>query len=164
LEDSGMFTISYLVIWGFMVKLNLPDFDYKLKKADGKVWIFDVIRKKYLVLTPEEWVRQHFIHLLITEKKYPKSLIRVEGGLTYNQLPKRSDIVVFGRDGNPWMLVECKSYDVKLSEQTLRQASAYNLTLKAKFVAISNGLSLYCAEIDWANSATTMLTDLPEFV
>jgi hypothetical protein len=147
-----------------MVKLNLPDFDYKLKKADGKVWIFDGIRKKYLVLTPEEWVRQHFIHFLIAEKKYPRSLIRVEGGLTYNQLAKRSDIVVYDREGMPWMIVECKSPDIKLSEVTLRQASAYNMTLKAKYVTISNGMALYCAMVDHASSSIEALTALPDFI
>ena len=84
-----------------MYQLNLPTFDYKLKKADGKVWIFDVIRKKYIVLTPEEWVRQHFIHYLINDFKYPRSLVKIEGGLTYNQLQKRSDITVFDREGKP---------------------------------------------------------------
>jgi type I site-specific restriction endonuclease len=146
-----------------MVKLNLPDFDYKLKKADGKVWIFDGIRKKYLVLTPEEWVRQHLINFLINEKKYPRSLIKVEGGLTYNQLSKRSDIVVFDRDGLPWMLVECKSSDIKLSEHTLRQAAAYNMTLKAKYITISNGLAIYCAMVDRETASTVVLNDLPDF-
>src|SRR5688572_31218406 len=99
-----------------MHKLNLPAFDYKLKKVDGKVWIFDVIRKKYVILTPEEWVRQHFIYYLVTELHYPRALVRVEGGLVYNTLNKRSDIVIFGREGAPWMLVECKSPTLKLSE------------------------------------------------
>src|SRR5687768_5807472 len=105
-----------------MHKLNLPPFDYKLKKAEGKVWIFDVIRKKYLVLTPEEWVRQHFIHFITTELKYPKGLLKIEGGLTYNELHKRSDILVFDREAKPWMIIECKSPELKLSETTLQQA------------------------------------------
>ena len=146
-----------------MVKLNLPEFDYKLKKAEGKVWIFDVIRKKYLVLTPEEWVRQHFIHYLITEKKYPRSLIRVEGGLNYNQLQKRSDILVFGRDGNPWMIVECKAPNLSLSAMTLQQVSAYNASLKAKFISVTNGLVHYCASTDWSTAKTELLKDFPEF-
>jgi hypothetical protein len=146
-----------------MYKLNLPDFDYKLKKAEGKVWIFDVIRKKFIVLTPEEWVRQHFINFLINEKKYPRSLIRVEGGLTYNQLQKRSDIVIFDREGNPWMIVECKAPTLRLSALTLSQAAAYNNTLKAKYLTISNGMEYYCALIDWAASKTEVLPDLPEF-
>jgi hypothetical protein len=146
-----------------MVKLNLPDFEYKLKKADGKVWIFDGIRKKYLVLTPEEWVRQHFIHFLITEKKYPRSLIRVEGGLTYNQLSKRSDIVVFDREGNPWMVVECKSSSLNLSAATLQQASAYNKSMQAKYLAITNGLVHYCASTNWSSGTVNILAELPDF-
>jgi len=106
-----------------MYKLNLPEFDFKLKKADGKVWIFDGIRKKYVVLTPEEWVRQHFIHYLTSQKKYPRSLIRVEGGLTYNELQKRTDIVVFNRQGKPWMVVECKSPALAVAPSTLTQVS-----------------------------------------
>ena len=90
-----------------MVQLNLPAFDHQLKQADGKRWIFDILRRKYLVLTPEEWVRQHFVHYIINELQYPKALIKVEGGLSYNKLSKRSDIVVFNRDGKPWMVIEC---------------------------------------------------------
>jgi hypothetical protein len=146
-----------------MHKLNLPEFAYSLKKADGKVWIFDVIRKKYLVLTPEEWVRQHFIHYLISTLSYPKSLMKVEGGLTYNQLNKRSDILIFDRQGQPWMLVECKSPDQKINESVLRQASTYNATLKAKYITITNGLTHYCSLIDWKENKTDLLQALPVF-
>lgn len=146
-----------------MYKLNLPGFDYKLKKADGKVWIFDVIRKKYIVLTPEEWVRQHFIHYLITVKKYPRSLIRVEGGLVYNQLQKRTDIVVFNRKGAPWMVIECKSPSTTVSPATLTQASVYNATLQAGYLSVTNGLVHHCAHIDWQGRETTLLEDLPSF-
>lgn len=146
-----------------MVKLNLPEFDCKLKKAEGKVWIFDVIRKKYIVLTPEEWVRQHFINYLVTDKKYPKALIRVEGGLSYNQLQKRSDIVIFDRDGNPWMIVECKAPNLSLSAITLQQVSAYNASLKAKFVSVTNGLVHYCASTDWVEGKTELLKDFPDY-
>src|SRR4051812_21827468 len=146
-----------------MQKLNLPDFEYALRKADGKVWIFDVIRKKYLVLTPEEWVRQHFIHYLISSLKYPKALIKVEGGLTYNELRKRSDIVIYNREGKPWMLVECKSPDLKISENVFRQASMYNTTLKADYLTITNGLTHHCAHINWKENKIENLSDLPEF-
>jgi hypothetical protein len=115
-----------------MMKLNLPSFDCVVKKEEGKFLILDVIRKKYLVLTPEEWVRQHFVNYLITELNYPKSLIKIEGGLTFNKLSKRSDIVVFNRHGEPWMIVECKSPSQKINQSTLRQASVYNHTLKGK--------------------------------
>ncbi len=146
-----------------MHKLNLPTFDYKLKKAEGKVWIFDVIRKKFIVLTPEEWVRQHVVNFLITEKQYPKALIKIEGGLRFNQLAKRSDIVVFDRTGVPWMLVECKAPDLLLSEQTLHQASAYNTTLQAKYLTITNGLQIFCSLTDWENKKTMSLDELPGF-
>lgn len=146
-----------------MYKLNLPEFDFKLKKAEGKVWIFDGIRKKYIVLTPEEWVRQHFIHYLIHEKKYPRSLIKVEGGLIYNQLQKRTDIVVFNRHGLPWMVVECKSPTLPVSASTLTQASVYNTTLKAPFLTVTNGLVHLCAQIDWVERKTTLLEDTPVY-
>jgi hypothetical protein len=146
-----------------MQRLNLPEFDYKVKKADGKIWIFDVIRKKFLVLTPEEWVRQHFVNYLISELKYPKSLIRIEGGLTYNQLSKRSDIVVFDREGKPWMLVECKSTDQKINQSVLRQASAYNATLKAKYLTVTNGILHFCASTNWEENKIELLTALPAF-
>lgn len=146
-----------------MFKLNLPAFDYKLQKADGKVWIFDVIRKKYIVLTPEEWVRQHFINYLITERKYPKALLKVEGGLTYNRLQKRSDIVVFDREGNPWMIIECKSPSLNLSEITLQQAAVYNSSLKAKYLTITNGITHLCSSIDWTERKTVLLEALPDF-
>ena len=115
-----------------MIKLNLPAFDCVVKKEEGKFFILDIIRKKYLVLTPEEWVRQHFVNYLVTELKYPKALIKIEGGLTFNKLSKRSDIVVFNRNGEPWMIVECKSPNQKINQSTMRQASVYNHTQKGK--------------------------------
>src|SRR5262245_23759122 len=132
-----------------MVQLNLPHFDYQLKKEEGKVWIFDGIRKKYVVLTPEEWVRQHMVQYLVRELQYPRSLIRIEGGVTYNQLQKRSDILVFDREGNPWMIVECKSPEVKLSDNAMHQAATYNASHKARYLLITNGLRHFCALTDW---------------
>jgi hypothetical protein len=146
-----------------MHRLNLPSFDYKLKKAEGKVWIFDVIRKKYIILTPEEWVRQHFLHYLLNELHYPKALTKVEGGLVYNTLAKRSDIVIFDRDAKPWMLVECKSPQTKVTENTLRQASAYNATLKAKYLVVTNGLMHFCSETNWDAATTSLLESLPPY-
>ena len=146
-----------------MYQLNLPDFNYSIKKDDGKVWIFDVIRKKYLVLTPEEWVRQHFVNYLVAELKYPKSLIKVEGGLTYNQLSKRSDIVVFDREGKPWMVIECKSPELQVDENVLRQASMYNATLRARYLVVTNGVKHFCAHINWQDNTTKLLTALPSF-
>src|SRR5690606_32582259 len=142
-----------------MVSLNLPPFEYKIRKAEGKLWIFDVIRKKYIVLVPEEWVRQHFVNYLLTNG-YPRSLIRIEGGLQYSQRLKRSDIVVYSRDGAPWMIVECKAPDIKLSENSVFQASVYNATLRARYLAVSNGLTRLYAEIDWEKGTAVQLPGL----
>lgn len=146
-----------------MVTLNLPAYEYVLKKEDNKVFILDIIRKKYLVLTPEEWVRQHFLNYLITVLQYPKVLIKVEGGLSFNRLQKRSDIVVFDRTGNPWMVIECKAPDQKLSQQTLHQASVYNHSLQARYLAITNGLIHICAETNWKENTTAVLDTMPRY-
>lgn len=146
-----------------MIKLNLPQFDYALKQDEGKVFILDIIRKKYLVLTPEEWVRQHFINYMITVLAYPSALIRVEGGLRFNQLKKRSDIVVYGRDGNPWMVVECKSPDHKLTQSTIQQASVYNYSLRAKYLAVTNGMTHICCDVDSGASGAVVLDAMPAY-
>ncbi len=146
-----------------MQKLNLPEFKPTLKKEEGKIWIFDMIRKKYLVLTPEEWVRQHFIHYLIAELKYPKSLFRIESSLTYNKLQKRSDILVFNRDAKPWILIECKSPDIKLSQKAFNQVAIYNMTVNAKFVAVTNGLVHYCCEAAKEGEQAIFLESFPVF-
>src|SRR5277367_761996 len=122
-----------------MHPLNLPSIDSNIRKEEGKVWIFDIIRKKYIVLTPEEWVRQHFIHYLIHDLKYPRSLFKVESGLSFNKLQKRSDILIHDRTGKPWMLVECKSPVIKLSQNAFNQIAVYNMTIDAKYLAVTNG-------------------------
>lgn len=123
-----------------MTELNLPPFEYKVKKIDEKPHIFDIIRRKYLLITPEEWVRQHVLHWLINHHQYPKSLIRTESGLQYNQLAKRTDILVYNRNGLPFLLVECKASFVPLTQSVLEQAIRYNAILKAPYLLISNGL------------------------
>lgn len=141
--------------------LNLPAIETRLQESNGKVWIFDGIRKKFVVLTPEEWVRQHFIHYLLVQG-YPKALIRVEGGLSVNELRKRSDLVVYNREGAPWMVVECKSPFVALDASTLSQVSAYNSTLKARYVAVSNGMEHYYFLTDWEKQSVMQVT-MPEY-
>ena len=135
-----------------------------LKKEEGKVWIFDIIRKKHIVLTPEEWVRQHFIHYMINDLKYPKSLFRIEGSLTYNKLQKRSDILVRDRVGKPWMLVECKSPSIKLTQRAFNQIAVYNMTVGAKFIAVTNGMVHYCCESAKAGEEARFLDEFPSFV
>lgn len=143
--------------------LNLPVHGFKVKKHSGKVWIFDGVRKKYVVLTPEEWVRQHFIHFLIKEHRYPKALIRVEGSLAYNTLRKRSDILVYDREGRPWMIIECKSPDIKLSQKAFNQVAIYNMTIGAKYLAVTNGMVHYCCVAPKTGKEGIFLEDFPAF-
>lgn len=146
-----------------MTQLNLPAYAFKVKKSDGKVWIFDGVRKKYIVLTPEEWVRQHFVNFLVLHHKYPKSLIRIEGSLEYNRLQKRSDILIYDRGGKPWMLIECKSSGIKLSQRAFNQVAIYNMTVGAKYLAVTNGLVHYCCLAPKSGETTDFLEEFPEF-
>ena len=120
-------------------KLNLPAFEPQLLKKEGHVFIFDFLRKKYLVLTPEEWVRQHWIRFLIDHQKFPKGLVTSEKGLVYNGIQKRTDLLVFDRSGFPYFLIECKAPEVEINQKVLSQAVAYNQILKCPFIALSNG-------------------------
>ncbi|MFT6867403.1 MAG: hypothetical protein ACJA08_002245 [Cyclobacteriaceae bacterium] len=144
-----------------MQKLNLPEFDLRIKEEEGNQYIFDIIRKKYLVLTPEEWVRQNFVHLLINKLGYPRTLTKMEFPLTYFKSGKRSDILVLKRDMNPFILIECKAYDIKLNEETLRQASVYNKILKADFLAVTNGMKHYIWE--FKDEKYTVVANFPPY-
>ncbi len=144
-----------------MYKLNLPDSDFKITKEERKTFIFDAFRKKKIVLTPEEWVRQHFIRYLVDHKLFPKSLIKVESGLKYNKLPMRSDILVYDRSGNPLVLVECKAYSVKINAATFAQVSKYNQTIKAPYIMLTNGMQHYCCRIDFENEKFDYLKTIP---
>ena len=145
-----------------MKKLNLPEFPAKLKQADGgKVLIFDIIRKKYVQLTPEEWVRQNFIYYLVNFLDYPKSLIKVESGLRYNRLLKRSDILVFNRDVVPLLLVECKSSELKITQDVLDQAAVYNRSLNARYLLVTNGIQHLCWKI--SDDGNQLLEEIPRY-
>lgn len=146
-----------------MIELNLPEIDCNIRKKEGKIEIFDVIRKKFVMLTPEEWVRQHIIHFLIFQQNYPRSLIKVESGLKYNQLKKRSDILVYNRMARPFLIVECKSYDINISQATLNQVSIYNKQLGAQFAMVSNGLTHYCCEFDQVEGKMKFIDSFPAF-
>jgi len=145
-----------------MKKLNLPEFPAKVKQADGgKVLIFDIIRKKYVQLTPEEWVRQNFIYYLINFLDYPKSLIKVESGLRYNKLLKRSDILVFNRDVEPLLLVECKSSELKITQDVVDQAAVYNKSLNARYLLVTNGIKHLCWKI--SDDGNQLLEEIPRY-
>ncbi|CAG4994455.1 hypothetical protein DYBT9275_01396 [Dyadobacter sp. CECT 9275] len=142
-----------------MESLNLPSFSHKVKQVNGKPFIFDIIRKKFVSLSPEEWVRQHFIHLLITHYGYPRALFAIETGLRYNTLAKRTDIMILSPTGAPFLLVECKAPFVKVSESTFAQISRYNFTLQPAYLAVTNGMSHYCFQA--ANGQIQFLDDFP---
>lgn len=147
------------------MQLNLPEFEIKTRKTGtGKTEVFDAIRKKYIVLTPEEWVRQHFMNYLINVKGYPSSLIAVEKGLTLNQMQKRFDAVIYDNNGQPLVLIEFKSPKVKLDQKTFDQVSRYNLKMKVNYLMISNGLKHYCCRMDYINSNYQFLKKIPAFL
>jgi hypothetical protein len=146
-----------------MDALNLPAFACKIKQSRNKSWIFDGIRKKYLVLTPEEWVRQHFINYLVQHLHYPKSLISPERGTTYNALAKRTDICVYDTNGAVCLLVECKATSVKITEAAVHQVTTYNQTVRAPYVVLTNGQEHYCWQVNFESKTTIPLTGIPEY-
>ncbi|MEQ8471686.1 MAG: type I restriction enzyme HsdR N-terminal domain-containing protein [Marinoscillum sp.] len=146
-----------------MQRLNLPACDLKLKNEEGNTFVLDIIRKKYVVLTPEEWVRQHFIHLMVDHLKYPKSMIRVESGLSYFKSAKRSDITLRGKSGDLLLMVECKAPVVNLNQKALNQISIYNKELKSQYVALTNGLKHFIWKLEENSDTYTQLKDFPEY-
>ena len=145
------------------MKLNFKTYNFNTKSEQGNALIFDIIRKKYVRLTPEEWVRQHFIHFLVEEKKVPAGLISVERALLYNGLKKRFDICVSDATGKMHLLIECKAPHIALSQQTLMQAGIYQKVLNVKFVCISNGMQHLYISLPAPDHAPVLLPDLPEY-
>jgi hypothetical protein len=145
-----------------MQELNFPHYSFRLKASENKTLIFDIVRKKYVVLTPEEWVRQHVIHFLHFEKKYPLSLMAVEKQLKINSLTRRTDLVIYNREGKPYIVVECKAPSVAISQATFDQIARYNLELEAHFLMVSNGLNHYHCIMDHANQSYVFLQELPD--
>ena len=146
-----------------MQKLNFPAYSFRFKNSENKVSIFDEIRKKFIVLTPEEWVRQHVIQFLLQTRKYPKSYINVEKLIKVNGLSKRYDGIVFKPNGEIFLLIECKAPEVPISQDTFDQIARYNLELKAQFLMVTNGLNHYFCQMDFENEKYIFLKDLPDF-
>ncbi|NEM97460.1 type I restriction enzyme HsdR N-terminal domain-containing protein [Pontibacter burrus] len=146
-----------------MDALNLPPFEHKITKSGANYLIFDILRRKNIVLTPEEWVRQHFLHYLLNSLGYPKSLISIERGTTYNKLQKRTDLCVYDTSGSPYMLVECKAAAVPITQDVVKQVSVYNQTIKAKVVVITNGLDHYCWLVDFESRQFKPLQEIPVY-
>lgn len=144
-------------------QLNLPPYSPKLKRDGQRTQIFDSIRRKYVALTPEEWVRQHFINFLVTEKKYPASLIAIETGLKYNLLQKRSDVVIYNTNSKPFVIVECKAPEVKVTQDTFDQIARYNFTLKVEYLIVTNGMNHFCCQMDYEKESYVFLKEIPEY-
>ena len=143
--------------------LNFPLYEFRFKNSENKLYIFDIVRKKFVSLTPEEWVRQHTIQFLLKEKKYPQSLMNVEKQIQGNQLTKRYDIVVYRSDGSIFLAVECKAPQVKITQQIFDQIARYNMTLKAENLMITNGLHHIFYQIDYVNQKYVFLEEPPDF-
>lgn len=146
-----------------MQLLNLPTYKFRIKSNENKLFIFDILRKKYVSLTSEEWVRQHYIHYLIEEKNYPISLIAVEKKLIINQLTKRTDILVFNSSGEPYIIVECKAPNVKINQDTFNQIARYNLKLNAKFLILTNGIEHFYCSMDFEKEQYHFLQEIPAY-
>ena len=145
------------------IPLNLPSYPFKIKEEEASVFIFDDIRKKYLLLTPEEWVRQHVVKYLIHEKNYPKTLIKLEGGLKLNALQKRTDILIFDSSGKRVVLVECKAPSVNITQKVFDQIARYNFVHRTECLIVSNGLEHYCCQIDFEQKTYRFIPEIPDF-
>lgn len=146
-----------------MQKLNFNNYSFRLKNSENKVYIFDAIRKKFLVLTPEEWVRQHTLQFLIQELNYPISLINVEKTIKINGMNKRYDIVVFNPNGSIKIIIECKAPEVQITQATFDQIARYNFILQANYLMVTNGLNHYFCQMDFENENYMFLKDLPAY-
>ncbi|MFD1768144.1 type I restriction enzyme HsdR N-terminal domain-containing protein [Sphingobacterium suaedae] len=145
------------------IPLNLPSYALKITQKFDKLFIFDELRKKDLVLTPEEWVRQHWIHYLHLHKHYPKALMRIEGGLQLNTLRKRSDLLVFNNEGEKILLAEFKAPTVKITEKVFHQIANYNTIHKIPLLLVSNGIQHYYCGIDFRENSFEFLSELPNY-
>ena len=146
-----------------MLPLNLPSFPFKLQQQNGKNVIFDALRKKYVALTPEEWVRQHFIRFLTDYKGYPKGLLSNEVQLVLNGTKKRCDTVLFNKDLSARMIVEYKAPHIEITQAVFDQITRYNMVLKVDYLIVSNGINHYCCRIDYNTMSYTFLPEIPDY-
>jgi hypothetical protein len=144
--------------------LNIPEYNFRIRKnVNGKHEIFDEYRRKYIIITPEEWVRQNFLRFLKEERRYPAGLISVEKGISVNNLKKRFDAVVYNKSGKPNVLIEFKAPEVRIDQKVMEQISAYNLNLHVKYLIVSNGVVHYCCKIDFSSGQISFLNNIPYF-
>ncbi len=146
------------------MKLNLPQHEFNIKKdSTGNFKIFDSLRRKFVALTPEEWVRQNFVAFLINDKRFPAGLMNNEISLTQNGISRRCDTLIADRHGNPFMIVEYKAPSIQISQKVFDQIVRYNMVLRAKYLVVSNGLSHYCCKIDYGTNSYSFLPDIPSY-
>lgn len=144
-------------------RLNLPGFECKTKIVEGREYIFEPVREKYLALTPEEWVRQHVIHYLLGFKEVPRGLMAVEKQFKYNEMTQRADVVVFDKKGKPNLIVECKAPSVKISQETFEQIARYNVAMRVDFLMVTNGIDHYYCKMDYKRWTYGFLKELPSY-
>lgn len=143
--------------------LSLPAYDFSIQRVAETPMIFDVIRRRYVRLTAEEWVRQHFVQFLIHERDFPQSLIAIEMAFTYQGMARRADIVVYDRKGAPILITECKSPDIEVRQDVFDQVARYNLVLQVRYLVVTNGRNHYCCDVDLVNRTYRFLDDLPRY-
>ncbi|MEG1581122.1 MAG: type I restriction enzyme HsdR N-terminal domain-containing protein [Bacteroidaceae bacterium] len=146
-----------------MFQINLPSFDIKMNEQDGKRRIFDFLRRRYILLTPEEWVRQHFTHFLVEHKGYPAERLANEVTLSLNGMSRRCDSVLYNRDLSPKMIIEYKASNVKITQKVFEQIYRYNIVLRVNYLIVSNGLDHYCCKMDYENDSYEFLRDIPHY-
>jgi len=146
-----------------MQPLNLPTYSFNIKFRGEREWIFDVFRRDWYLLTPEEWVRQNFARYLCEALDYPESLLLFEHKITHNTLTRRCDIVVYNRLGQPIILVECKAPDIVLNQKTFDQIARYNMVLGVDILLVTNGLSHFCIQMDPRTATYSFLKEIPSF-
>ena len=146
-----------------MLTLNLPVYETKICIRDGKRMIFDPLRKSYVALTPEEWVRQHFVNYLTTAKGYPPALMANEVAITLNGMKRRCDTVVYDRNLRPRVIVEYKATTVKITKEVFAQIARYNLTLMVDYLIVSNGMQHYCCRMDYTDNSYTFIQEIPDY-
>ncbi|MBP1531666.1 MAG: type I restriction enzyme HsdR N-terminal domain-containing protein [Bacteroidaceae bacterium] len=146
-----------------MMTLNLPPAELKLVQREGQTQVFDILRRRYIKLTPEEWVRQHFVHFLIHHKGYPEGLLANEVSLSLNSTTKRCDTVLYDQTAQPRMIVEYKAPHIELSQRVFDQISRYNIVLRVPYLIVSNGLQHYCCRIDYERGRYEFLREIPQY-
>ena len=146
-----------------MYSLNLPSYDAKIRKNGSLMEIYDPLRRKYVALTPEEWVRQHFVNWLIIDKEYPTSLMANEAGIKLNSLTRRCDTVVYDQHLDPLMIIEYKESNISITQDVFDQIVRYNTVLKVQYIVVSNGVKHYCCKMNYEKHSYDFLIDIPNY-